>query len=436
MTLDDTRWLVHARRLITATVCAGALVAAGGGVASATTLPGDTPPATAPLRPNRWGAVTLTETGIEGMPDDLVAGVVDVTVTDETEGAGGAFDHVGRAGHRSGDVRGRPLQPVPGRAVPRLLPQQRRRVGQTVTALDAGEYIAWMDLAANLDRESTVEDIIAVPMTVGESNNDAVIPATDGSIRGGDYLFDVDVTAGGSMARFTNSSDNQFHHVRADGLRQERRSARGGEPAGVDRQRRRGRSAPRASIRRRSTSRSPVFTGVRTGGEWHLPGDLRGGAPCAALCFISGPRGRPAARDPARDVRRLPGRCRRLTIPDGSAGGRRYGPGRDVPVPAAPALDPLHPRRRRGDRGDDQPRVLAVAPPRRTPGVNAAVEDRDRPNRRSPLAELVPAGAEVGDDRARETSSGGRSRRPVATSATRRSTSSTGRRAAAPATTS
>ena len=85
MTLDDTRWLAHARRLITATVCAGTLVAAGGGVASATTVPGDTTPAdsAAPAEPVAI-AVTLTETGIEGLPDDLVAGVVDVTVTDET----------------------------------------------------------------------------------------------------------------------------------------------------------------------------------------------------------------------------------------------------------------------------------------------------------------------------------------------------------------
>ena len=31
----------------------------------------------------------MTDTSIDGLPDDLVAGVVDVTVTDETEAAGG-----------------------------------------------------------------------------------------------------------------------------------------------------------------------------------------------------------------------------------------------------------------------------------------------------------------------------------------------------------
>ena len=41
-----------------------------------------------------------------------------------------------------------------------------------------------------------------------------MIPATDGgSIRAGDYLFDADLTGAGSTVTFTNSSDNQFHHV-------------------------------------------------------------------------------------------------------------------------------------------------------------------------------------------------------------------------------
>ena len=52
-----------------------------------------------------------------------------------------------------------------------------------------------------------------MPLTVGEGDNDAVIPPTDGSIRAGDYLFDADVSAGGTTVTFTNSSDNQFHHV-------------------------------------------------------------------------------------------------------------------------------------------------------------------------------------------------------------------------------
>ena len=58
---------------------------------------------------------------------------------------------------------------------------------------------------------------------------------------------------------------------------------------------------------------------------------------------------------------------------------RRYRRPSHVPVPAAPALDRLHGRRRHGDRGDDQPRVLAAAPPRRAPGVQRRRGGAHRP---------------------------------------------------------
>ena len=62
MNIDDTHRVAHARRLMTAAVCAGALVAVGGGAAMATTVPpGDSTPAdsarphpsTARLPPNQ-----------------------------------------------------------------------------------------------------------------------------------------------------------------------------------------------------------------------------------------------------------------------------------------------------------------------------------------------------------------------------------------------
>ena len=74
--------------------------------------------------------------------------------------------------------------------------------------LDEGEYIVWTDPAEEGG------DLITAALTVGPGDDDAVIPATDsGSIRAGDYLFDADVSAGGTTVTFTNSSDNQFHHV-------------------------------------------------------------------------------------------------------------------------------------------------------------------------------------------------------------------------------
>ena len=82
-----------------------------------------------------------------------------------------------------------------------------------MTVLQEGSYFAVIDLASNLDREATADDIKVTPLTVGPGNDDATIPPTDGAIRAGDYLFDVDVAAGGSTVTFTNTSDNQFHFV-------------------------------------------------------------------------------------------------------------------------------------------------------------------------------------------------------------------------------
>ena len=226
MNIDETHRVADARRLMTAAVCAGALVAVGGGAAMATTVPpGDSAPAdsaaaapvdsSAPAEPVAV-AVTLTETSIDGLPDDLVAGLVDVTVTDETEGAGGEINFV--MVEPGTDVETFKTDLVEsvftGGPFPDYWLNLAGAAEHTMITLDEGEYIVAIDLAANLDRESTVDDIITAPLTVGPGDDDAVIPATDGgSIRAGDYLFDADLTGAGSTVAFTNSSDNQFHHV-------------------------------------------------------------------------------------------------------------------------------------------------------------------------------------------------------------------------------
>ena len=108
-------------------------------------MPGDTTPAdsAAPAEPVAI-AVTLTETSIDGLPDDLVAGLVDVTVTDETEGAGGEIDFtLVEPGTDAGDVR-RPASPAvfTGGPFPDYFLNIAGAVGHTITTLDEGEYIA------------------------------------------------------------------------------------------------------------------------------------------------------------------------------------------------------------------------------------------------------------------------------------------------------
>ena len=183
-----TRLGGRVRRRVTVMCCAGAFVdrwqPGGYRTAGATTPPDDSAPtgsaAPAEITPV---SVTLTETSIDGLPADLVAGLVDVTVTDETGGAAGAtvnFTLVEPGTDPAAFVDG--ISPVnSGGPFPDFFLNNAGVVSHTITTLDEGEYIVWMDLANSLDRPSTAEDIIAVPLTVGAGDDDAVLPATDGA---------------------------------------------------------------------------------------------------------------------------------------------------------------------------------------------------------------------------------------------------------------
>jgi hypothetical protein len=114
-------------------------------------------------------SLTLTETAIDGLPADLAAGIVDVTVTDETGGAAGAtvnFTLVEPGTDPATFVEGISAV-ISGGPFPDFFLNTAGVVGHTMTTLDEGEYIAWMDLANSVDRPSTPDDIIAVPLTVG-----------------------------------------------------------------------------------------------------------------------------------------------------------------------------------------------------------------------------------------------------------------------------
>jgi hypothetical protein len=214
MTIHKTVLVGRGRRRITMVVCVGALVALGSAGTAMATTPDDstietTPAGTAAPAEMASVEVTLTDASIDGLPDDLIAGVVDITVTDETDGAGGAVSFtMVETGTDVETFKTGLAALFAGGPFPDYWLNLAGVVGHSMITLDAGEYFVW------IDRPSTVDDIIAVPLTVGAGDNDAVIPPTDGGhIRAGDYLFDADVTGGGTTVTFTNSSDNQFHHV-------------------------------------------------------------------------------------------------------------------------------------------------------------------------------------------------------------------------------
>lgn len=157
--------------------------------------------------------VTLTDTSIEGLPTDLVAGLVDVTVTDETEGAGGEINFTLVEPGTDEATFAAGLAPIfEGGPFADYFLNNAGVAGSGTIALDEGEYIVWIDLASNLDRTSTVDDIVTAPMTVGAGEDGAEITA-DGTVTATDYEFEVDVAAGESIFTFNNDSTEQFHHV-------------------------------------------------------------------------------------------------------------------------------------------------------------------------------------------------------------------------------
>jgi hypothetical protein len=190
----------------------GTLVVVGSaGTVMATTVPDELSAETTPVgtvAPVEMASValTLTDTSIDGLPDELVAGVVDVMVTDEA-GREVDFSRV-EPGTDPATFFTDLAATIEGQPFPDYFLNNSGVIGHSMITLDEGEYIVWAEPAEEGG------DFISAPLTVGPGDNDAVIPPTDGgSIRAGDYLFDADVTGTGSAVTFTNSSDNQFHHV-------------------------------------------------------------------------------------------------------------------------------------------------------------------------------------------------------------------------------
>ena len=157
--------------------------------------------------------LTLTDSAIDGLPDDLTAGVADVTVTDETASSGGEVNFTLVEPGTEAATFAEDLSALfEGGPFPDSFLNTSGTTGGMIT-LAEGEYIVWIDLAANEDRPSTVEDIVTAPLTVAAGDPMPVIPDTNDRVRSGDYLFDADIVPCDSTITFTNSSDNQFHHV-------------------------------------------------------------------------------------------------------------------------------------------------------------------------------------------------------------------------------
>ena len=203
-------------RVRTVGVIATVAVLAGGAAAEATTPPDTTESATgssgAVAGPPTMLEITVSADGIEGLPDDIAAGLIDVTVTGPDGPLELDFTRVDAEADVStfADDFSALIQGAPA---PEYLRNNAGIVGgQGVTALEEGRYVVWADLSAP-DADTTAADFVTAELVVGPGDNDAVVPAGDSNVRAGDYLFALDVVAGGETATFTNTSDNQLHHV-------------------------------------------------------------------------------------------------------------------------------------------------------------------------------------------------------------------------------
>lgn len=197
-------------------IAAIAVVAGVATAADATTPPDSTEsgPATSEAAATEPTSIELTVSaeGIEGLPGDLAAGLIDVTLTGPDGPVELDFTRVDPEADVStfGDDI---IALIQGAPAPDYFWNNSGIVGgQGVTALEEGSYIVWADLSTP-DADTTAADIVTAELMVGPGDNDAVVPAGDSNIRAGDYLFALDVVAGGATATFTNTSDNQLHHV-------------------------------------------------------------------------------------------------------------------------------------------------------------------------------------------------------------------------------
>ena len=150
-------------------------------------------------------ALTLTESSIELSPGEIDAGVVEVAVTDQTEAAGGEvnFTRV-QAGSDPARLAADLVANVfTGGPFPDYFLDNAGVRGSGRVTLDQGEYIVWIDLASDLERESTAEDILTRPLTVAEGDNDASLPDANGTITARDYAFETDVSPGPAATMIT-----------------------------------------------------------------------------------------------------------------------------------------------------------------------------------------------------------------------------------------
>jgi hypothetical protein len=238
----------------------GATEATDAGAAATTAAPADTTPeaATTPAATDGGAGaaeftVTVTDEGIEGLPDEIPSGVITVTFQNEASGtttldfvgvpedatedefrtalseaaAGGPIDEIlqsvsGVTDTGPGETNTSSFEIEAGHHFVAAAPAPEEEEEEPEST--AAETTAGADTTAAAGGETTTaggeeeeqgpppEAILVHELTVTEEGSGAELPETDGTITAADYSFEVDVQAGETYT-FRNDGPDQIHHA-------------------------------------------------------------------------------------------------------------------------------------------------------------------------------------------------------------------------------
>lgn len=168
--------------------------------------------------------LTITESGIEGLPAETPGGVVTVMVGADPEGSPDTevdFSLVAD-GTTEDEFREGLATIVSGEAFPEFFQNNAGvGIGESTIELPPGSYFVWTEPSAPEEEEEeeggeeegpTPDSFLVTELTVTQAEGDDELPETGGSITATDYAFEVDVAAGDTFT-FRNDSPEQFHHA-------------------------------------------------------------------------------------------------------------------------------------------------------------------------------------------------------------------------------
>lgn len=161
--------------------------------------------------------LTLTDDGLEGLPDSVTGGAVEVTLTLEGSREYASLDFARVDDGTTVEQFAEGIAPVfEGGPFPDFfqtnsgLPETAPGTPTTATILlEPGSHIVWFEGIA--ESEDAPPPVFGEPLEVTEGS-DAELPDGDGEITARDYDFEVNVSGPGTMV-FRNEGPDQLHHA-------------------------------------------------------------------------------------------------------------------------------------------------------------------------------------------------------------------------------